>query len=70
MMSKAISSSDSSSDDEYIDMDDHDAINDDDLDPSFLLLSESESIDSRRRLEARLAERQLQKDIREFNFDY
>lgn len=29
----------------------------------------SSSVDSRRRLEDRLAERQLQKDIQEFNFD-
>ena len=28
------------------------------------------SIDSRRRLEALLAERQLEKDIQEFNFDF
>ena len=29
----------------------------------------SDSIDCRRRLEARIAERQLEKDLREFDFD-
>ncbi|MEO0444026.1 MAG: hypothetical protein AAFZ92_09850 [Pseudomonadota bacterium] len=70
-MSKAVSSSEpSESDGDFIDITDDDAVNDDGLDPSPLSADSSQFTDSRRRLEARIAERQLQKDIQEFNFDF
>lgn len=59
----------SSSVDDFLDDIEDEAINDSELD------SENTSrnipfIDSRRRLEARLAERSLARDIKEFDFDF
>ena len=67
-MSDTVSSSVSSSVDDFLEDIDDEAVNDADLD------SESNShqtpvLDSRRRLEARLAERMLARDIQEFDFD-
>ncbi len=61
----------SSSVDDFFDITDDEAVNDAELDSD----TETDSkkvdpfIDSRRRLEARLAERRLEKDLKEFDFD-
>ena len=63
-----MSDSMSSSVDSFIDIDGDEAVNDPDIDSSAAKKIDS-FIDSRRRLEDRLAERQLQRDLREFDFD-
>ena len=63
----------SSSVDEFIEISDDDAIDASGLDSEANTESSTKKqdrfIDSRRRLEACLADRQLAKDIQEFNFD-
>lgn len=67
-MSDSISSSLSSSTEDFLDELGDEASNDSELDAEGA--SDSPLIDSRRRLEARLAERNLAKDIQEFDFDF
>lgn len=59
----------SSSVDIYLDDIGDEAINDSDLD-SGDVINNTPVIDSRRRLEARLAERSLARDLQEFDFDF
>ena len=61
----------STSVDDFIEISDDDAIDASGLDSGEESTKKKADpfIDSRRRLEARLAERQLEKDIQEFNFD-
>jgi len=58
----------SSSVDDFLDDIEDEAINNPEQDPKSVNISPM--IDSRRRLEARLAERYLEKDIQEFDFDF
>ncbi|MGH1441238.1 MAG: PA3496 family putative envelope integrity protein [Cellvibrionaceae bacterium] len=67
-MSDIMPSSVSSSRDDFLDDIEDEAINDPELDAEGT--SDIPSIDSRRRLEARLADRHLAKDIQEFDFDF
>jgi hypothetical protein len=60
----------SSSVDDFLDILDDEAINDSGVDSETSGRKADPSIDSRRRLEARLAERQLAKDLREYDFDF
>jgi hypothetical protein len=60
----------SSSVDDFIEITDEDAINDEELESESNSKKVFAQIDSRRRLEDRLAERRLEKDIREFDFDF
>lgn len=60
----------SSSVDDFIVIIDEDASNDAHLQSETTGIKTKTVLDSRRRLEARLAERQLEKDTREFDFDF
>lgn len=57
-----------SSDDDFFDDDLDDAVNDPDMN-SESAIKVAPYIDSRRRLEQRIAERRLKKDLQEFDFD-
>jgi hypothetical protein len=60
----------SSSVDDFIEISDEEAINDAELETEPGSIKTIAQIDSRRRLEERLAERQLEKDLKEFDFDF